>query len=137
MIGYLFQKWITNRKQSIEDEEEIPVNIFIMLPAALMDMSGEFLLNTGLVLSRDAGTYQIMRSSTLVWSCLISIPVFKRIPKWFQGIGIILISIGLFTKASIMIQSIFPDHEENDCCEGYHDTTNTTCLLYTSDAADE
>ena len=78
----------------VDTDREVPVNILILLPAALMDLGGEILSNMGLVLSRDAATHDILECSAMVWCGLISVPVFGRRLKLFQWLGMIFIATG-------------------------------------------
>ena len=85
LLGHLIQQGRARKKKVNETENEIPVNIFIMLPAALFNTAGEIFKNTGLYYMRgDAGTYQALTSSLMIWSGLLSIPVFRRNLSWLK-----------------------------------------------------
>lgn len=103
LVGYPFKKFIGKSNNSIEEDEEIPVNLFVLFPAALIDVIGAVFLNIGLVLSKDAGTNATLASSMIIWSAIISMPVFRRYPSWFQWLGMVTIALGILVKTSIMI----------------------------------
>ena len=71
---------------------------------------------------------QVVKSSRMIWCCLISVPVFGRRPRWFQCLGMTVIVCGLFVKASVMFQDIFPDYREIDHCQKYVNITGRSGL---------
>ena len=111
LLAYFLQDHIvgkTGEEGTEEKEKELAVNIFILFPAALLDIGGCVLNNVGLVMSRDAGTYQMLVSSCMVWCGLISIPVFRRNLAGCQWWGIGVIAFGLFVKACLLYTSPSP-----------------------------
>ena len=108
LLVHLLQQVVMKERAAVR-EEEIPVNIFILLPPALIELAGGILNYAGLAFMRgDAGTYQMLSASLMIWCGLLSIPVFRRNLSWFQWLGMLVIAGGLFVKASIMFPSIFP-----------------------------
>ena len=82
------------------------------------------LQNIGLVLTRDAGSYVIIRSSNMIWCALLSIPILGRYPKLHQILGILVCGAGVFVKSSIMFPFIFADYKEHDYCQDGNNITN-------------
>ena len=121
LLPYLFQQ----RLMTKQDDQEIPVNIFVVFPGTILDICGGVLNNLGLVMSRDAGSFQMLTSSRMVWCGLLSIPVFRRNLKWSQWSGVAVIVLGLFVKASVMFPSIFPDYEDRNHCGDYSNQTSS------------
>ena len=132
LMVYLFQQLVLGRivktravAPASEEDREIPVNIFIMFPSAVLDIVGVVLNNIGLVLSRDAGTFQMLSSTCMIWCGLLSVPAFRRNMAWFQWCGMAVILLGLFVKARVMIPGIFPEFEEKKDCDVYTATYST------------
>jgi len=122
MVVYQFKQRVLNR--GVEEEHKmVKMRPVLLLPPALMDWIATYLLSLGLVLTRDAGTYEIVKASTMVWCALLAIPVMRRWLRWYQWLGILLVSVGVFVKASIMIPAIFPEYQKHEYCEDYLNIT--------------
>ena len=96
----------------------------MLLPSALLDLVALNFISLGYVLTRDPATKEILKSSTMIWCCLISIPLFQTRPKLYQWLGIVMISIGGFVKVSVTIPGIFPHYIVRDYCND-----NSTALM--------
>ena len=82
-------------------------------------------ISIGEVLTRDPATKGILKSSTMIWCYLISIPLFKREAKRADWCGFLLIFLGGFVKVSIIVPSLFPNYEILDHCHATNATTSS------------
>jgi len=98
--AYLFMKYIVHRSDpGSYDTNSKPVSSLIMLPASLLDIASFSCSFTGLGFLKDAGLYQMLRVSQMVFCGLLSIIVLKQRLAWFKWTGILLVCIGIVVKA--------------------------------------
>ena len=64
-----------------------------------MDIVGTSLDYMGLAFMKNAGLFQMLRVTPLIWCGLLSIPLLKQRLKWFNWAGIMIICAGLCIKA--------------------------------------
>ena len=98
--AYFFMKYVINRKNpSAIDGDAKDMNPLILLPAALMDIVATSLGYIGLGFMKDAGFFQMLRVTPIIFCGLLSIPILKQRLKWFNWTGILLVCTGLIIKA--------------------------------------
>ena len=101
-----------------------PLILFYLLPPTVFDLLGVTLQNIGLVLTRDGGSFMVIRSSSMIWCALLSIPILGRYPKLYQILGMFVCAAGVFVKSSIMFPFIFANYKEYDYCQDGNNFTN-------------
>ena len=99
---------------------------FIFLPTALLDLMAANFISIGEVLTRDPATKGILKSSTMIWCYLLSIPLFKREARGADWCGIMLIFFGGFVKVSIIVPGLFPNYKIQDHCQLANSTISST-----------
>ena len=99
---------------------------FIFFPTALLDLMAANFISIGEVLTRDPATKGILKSSTMIWCYLLSIPLFKRVARGADWCGIMLIFFGGFVKVSIIVPGLFPNYKIQDHCEVANSTISST-----------
>jgi len=67
----------------------------------------------GLAMIHDAGVFQMLRVTAMIWCGLLSIPFLGHRLKWFQWVGMLTIAGGLIAKAS---EQLLPDYIKKDYC---------------------
>jgi len=133
MVAYLVLKWIHREHPEKVDGEARPMNPLIMWPAAFMDIVATSLGYMGLAFMKNAGLFQMLRVTPLIWCGLLSIPLLKQRLRWFNWFGILVICIGLIIKA-IPLLLPRPDDKGDDwhlgCVEQMSNFTADTGLQY-------
>jgi len=91
----------------------------IMLPAALLDIVGTSLGYIGLGFMKDAGFFQMLRVSPIIFCALLSMPILKQKLKWFNWAGILIVCSGIIVKAIPQVIETFhanPDKSHGQAC---------------------
>ena len=76
--------------------------------------------------------FQAITFSRMLWTSVLSVPVFGRKPRWFQVLGMTTVSVGLFIKASLIIPGIYPDYQKEEYCQDHKDFTDANITTVTS-----
>jgi len=117
-----------------------PCNPLIMFPAALLDIVGTSLGYIGLGFMKDAGFFQMLRVSPIIFCALLSIPILKQRLKWFNWTGILIVCTGIIVKAiPQIIETSNPDPDKSHhaaCVEmlpndtSFYEAPTVTQLMY-------
>ena len=111
--AYFFMKYVINRENPAAiDGNAKPMNPLILLPAALMDITATSLGYIGLGFMKDAGFFQMLRVTPIIFCGLLSIPILKQRLKWFNWTGILLVCTGLIIKAIPGVMDSFDPPED-------------------------
>ena len=76
-----------------------------------MDILATSLDYMGLAFMKDAGLFQMLRVTPMLWCAIISIPVLRQRVKWTQWLGMFVVIAGIFIKA---IPLLFPPSGKSD-----------------------
>jgi len=118
--AYFLLKYVINRSDpEAFDGYAKPCNPLIMLPAALLDIIGTSLGYIGLGFMKDAGFFQMLRVSPIIFCALLSIPILRQKLKWFNWTGILIVCIGIIVKAIPQVIETFdpnPDKSYHSAC---------------------
>ena len=114
--AYFFMKYVINKKNpSAIDGDAKDMNPLILFPAALMDIVATSLGYIGLGFMKDAGFFQMLRVTPIIFCGLLSIPILKQRLKWFNWTGILLVCTGLIIKAiPRVMDSVDPNPDKVD-----------------------
>jgi len=99
MLAYMLLKWYHKDHPEKVDGEAKSMNPLVMWPAACMDLVATSLGYMGLAWMRNAGFFQMLRATPMIWCGLLSMPILKLRLKWFNWFGILVIVLGLVIKA--------------------------------------
>jgi len=115
MVAYLVLKYIVYRGDPKKvDGDALPMNPLVLWPAAALDIVGTSLGYMGLAFMKDAGFFQMLRVSPIIFCGLLSIPILKQKLKWFNWGGILVVCTGLIVKAiPKVIQSANPPEDKS------------------------
>jgi len=117
MVAYLILKYIVYKDDPKKvDGDAKPMNPLVLWPAAGLDIVATSLGYMGLAFMKDAGLFQMLRVSPIIFCGLLSIPILKQRLKWFNWTGIIVLCAGLIIKAIPQVMDTF-DPPEN---KAYH-----------------
>ena len=83
--------------------------------AALMDIVGTSLGYIGLGFMKDAGFFQMLRVSPIIFCALLSIPIMKERLRWFQWTGILVVCTGLVVKSIPDVVNFFDPPADKVC----------------------
>jgi len=118
--AYFILKYGVNRSNpEAFDGYAKPCNPLIMLPAALLDIVGTSLGYIGLGFMKDAGFFQMLRVSPIIFCALLSMPILKQKLKWFNWAGILIVCSGIIVKAIPQVIETFhanPDKSHGQAC---------------------
>ena len=98
----------------------------LFLPTALLDLTATNFISIGEVLTRDPATKGILKSTTMIWCYLLSMPLFKREARRTDWCGILLIFLGGFAKVSTIVPGLFPNYKIQDYCQSANSTISLT-----------
>ena len=76
-----------------------------------MDILATSLGYMGLAFLKDAGLFQMLRVTPMLWCAILSIPILRQRVKWFQWLGMFVVIGGIFIKA---IPLLFPPSGKSD-----------------------
>ena len=101
--------------------------------AAFMDILATSLDYMGLAFLKDAGLFQMLRVTPMIWCAILSMPILRQKVRWFQWVGMVVIVGGIFIKAipDLFKNQVFdhpPDSFHVGCVEELG--PNETSLLY-------
>jgi len=117
MVAYLILKYIVYKDDPKKvDGDAKPMNPLVLWPAAGLDIVATSLGYMGLAFMKDAGLFQMLRVSPIIFCGLLSIPILKQRLKWFNWTGILVVCVGLIIKAVPQVMDTF-DPPEN---KAYH-----------------
>jgi len=117
MVAYLILKFIVYKDNPKKlDGDAKPMNPLVLWPAAALDIVGTSLDYMGLAFMKDAGLFQMLRVSPIIFCGLLSIPILKQRLKWFNWSGIVVVCIGLIIKAIPQVMNTFDPPED----KAYH-----------------
>jgi len=109
MVAYLILKWYHKDHPEKVDGEAKPMNPLVMWPAAFMDIVATSLGYMGLAFMQNAGMFQMLRVTPMIWCGLLSMPLLKQKLKWYNWFGMLVVACGLIIKA---IPLFFPLPED-------------------------
>ena len=98
----------------------------LFVPNALLDLMAVNFISIGEVLTRDPATKGILKSTTMIWCYLLSMPLFKREARRTDWCGILLIFLGGFAKVSTIVPGLFPNYKIQDYCQSANSTISFT-----------
>jgi len=133
MVAYLILKHYHRDHPEELDGGAKPMNPLVMWPAAFMDILATSLGYMGLAFLKDAGLFQMLRVTPMLWCAILSIPILRQRVKWFQWLGMFVVIGGIFIKA---IPLLFPPSGKSDayqmgCIEEFtYAGLNQSTLLY-------
>ena len=80
-----------------------------------MDILATSLDYMGLAFLKDAGLFQMLRVTPMLWCAILSIPILRQRVKWFQWFGMFVVVGGIFIKA---IPLLFPPSGKSEVNNG-------------------
>jgi len=133
MVAYYCLKYYHRDHPEIVDGAAKPMNPLVMWPAAFMDILATSLDYMGLAFLKDAGLFQMLRVTPMIWCAILSMPILRQKVRWFQWVGMVVIVGGIFIKAipDLFKNQVFdhpPDSFHVGCVEELG--PNETSLLY-------
>ena len=82
-----------------------------------MDIVGTSLGYIGLGFMKDAGFFQMLRVSPIIFCALLSIPIMKERLRWFQWTGILVVCSGLIIKSIPAVMDFFDPPDDLVSCK--------------------
>ena len=76
-----------------------------------MDILATSLDYMGLAFLKDAGLFQMLRVTPMLWCAILSIPILRQRVKLYQWFGMVVVVVGIFIKA---IPLLFPPSDKSD-----------------------
>ena len=64
-----------------------------------MDILATSLDYMGLAFMKDAGLFQMLRVTPMLWCAILSIPILRQKVKWYGWVGMVVVILGIFIKA--------------------------------------
>lgn len=100
MVAYLILKYVVYKDDPKKvDGDALEMNPLVLWPASALDIVGTSLGYMGLAFMKDAGFFQMLRVSPIIFCGLLSIPILKQKLKWYNWSGILVVCTGLLIKA--------------------------------------
>jgi len=119
MVAYLVLKYIVYKDDPKKvDGDALEMNPLVLWPAAALDIVGTSLGYMGLAFMKDAGFFQMLRVSPIIFCGLLSIPILKQKLKWFNWTGILVVCTGLCIKAIPDVIRTFNPPEDKSVLSG-------------------
>jgi len=130
MGAFLLLKHVIYRSDPAKVEGgALPMNPLVLWPPAFMDIVATALGYMGLGFMKDAGTFQMLRVSPIIYTGLLSICILRQRLKWFNWTGILLVCTGLIIKAiPDVLDQVHPNEDKSvgyGCLEKMHNFTFT------------
>jgi len=113
MVAYLILKYVVHKNDHKKvDGDALPMNPLVLWPAAFLDIVATSLGYMGLGFMKNAGFFQMLRCSPIIFCGILSIFFLGQKLKAHNWIGIATICIGLVIKAIPDALAPFADHDD-------------------------
>lgn len=118
MVAYLILKYIVYKDDPKKvDGDALEMNPLVLWPAAFLDIVATSLGYMGLAFMKDAGFFQMLRVSPIIFCGLLSIPILKQKLRWYNWTGILIVCAGLIIKAIPKVIKSLDPHPLSGCVQ--------------------